>query len=288
MARSGTACRAPTEENIALGADFPGVACAEELGQVAFAFFGLDVANLLGDHVFVARDVVPLAQDADGRREAGAMFHVAQHEGVSGAGVVLVVDEQIFFGEAVAIAEMNDFEIEAVHADAFVAIFSEDQRLAVLEVDDLLAASVFFGKRFPCAVVEDIAILQNFDVGGALVSGGFLEDFFKVLLKDVYSAGDERGFRTNGERDGIEGAVGGAVGSRFCFLADFGCGRILAFRQAINSVVEHQNFEADVAAQHVDGVIAADGEGIAVTGGDPNVQIGRASFTPVAMAGARP
>ena len=77
VARSGTACRAPTEENIALGADFPGVAGAEELGQVAFAFFGLDVANLLSDYVFVARNVVPGAQDADGGGKAGAMFHVA-------------------------------------------------------------------------------------------------------------------------------------------------------------------------------------------------------------------
>ena len=64
-------CRAPTEENIALGADFPGVAGAEELGQIAFAFFGLNVADLLRDYVLVARDVVPGAQDADGSGEAG-------------------------------------------------------------------------------------------------------------------------------------------------------------------------------------------------------------------------
>ena len=115
--------------------------------------------------------------------------------------MVLVVDEQIFFGEAVAVAEVDDFEIEAVHADAFVAILSEDERLAVFEVDDLFAARVFFGERFPRAVVEDIAILQNFDVGGALMRGGFLRGFFEVLLEDIDGAGDERGFRADGERD---------------------------------------------------------------------------------------
>ena len=39
-----------------------------------------------------------------------------------------------------------------------------------------------------------------------------------------------------------------------------------------------QHFEADVAPQHVNGVIAADGEGIAVTGGDPNVEFGARDF----------
>ena len=63
-----------------------------------------------------------------------------------------------------------------------------------------------------------------------------------------------------------------------CFLADFGSGRILAFREAVNFIVEHQHFEADVAAQHVDGVIAADGERIAVTGDDPDVEIGTREF----------
>ncbi len=46
--------------------------------------------------------------------------------------MMLVVDEQIFFGEAVAIAEVNDFEIEAIQANALVAVLSKDERLAVL------------------------------------------------------------------------------------------------------------------------------------------------------------
>ena len=187
-----------------------------------------------------------------------------------------------------AVAELDDFEFEAIHADALVAILAEDERLAVFELDDVLAARVLFGERFPGAIVEDVAILQNLDVGGALVRGGFFQRVLQVLLENVDRARDEGGFRADGERDGIERAVGGAERSGFRFLADFGCGRILAFGEAVNFIVEHQHFEADIAAQHVDGVIAADGKGIAVTGGDPDFEIGAREFQPVATAGARP
>ncbi len=95
--------------------------------------------------------------------------------------MMLVVDEQIFFGDAVA--ELDDFEVEAIQADALVAILAEDQRLAVLELDDVLAARVFFGDVEPRAVIEDVAVLQNFDVRGALVRGGFFSVSFRCCWK---------------------------------------------------------------------------------------------------------
>ena len=63
--------------------------------------------------------------------------------------MVLVVDEQILLGDAVA--ELDDFEIHAVEANALVAILAEDQRLAVFELDDVLAAGFFFGEVEPRA-----------------------------------------------------------------------------------------------------------------------------------------
>ena len=121
----------------------------KEFRQVALAALGLHVANLLGDHVFVARNVVPGTQNADGSGEAGALFHVREQEGIGGPRMVLVVDEQIFFGDAVA--ELDDFEVEAVQANALVAILAEDQRLAVFELDDVLAARVFSVSEIPRA-----------------------------------------------------------------------------------------------------------------------------------------
>ena len=58
--------------------------------------------------------------------------------------MLLVVNEQILLGDAVA--EMHDFEIDAVQANALVAILAEDQRLAVFELHDVFAARFFFGE----------------------------------------------------------------------------------------------------------------------------------------------
>ena len=98
----------------------------------------------LVDHVFVARNVAPGAQHSNGSGESGALLHVREEERVGGARVMLVVHEKIFFGDAVA--ELDDFEFEPVQANTFVAIFAEDERLAVFELDDVLAARVFFGE----------------------------------------------------------------------------------------------------------------------------------------------
>src|ERR1700675_685135 len=190
---------------------FPGVAGAKQFGEVALAALGLDVADLVGDEVFVARDVVPGAKDADGSGEAGTLLHVREEEGVGGARMFLVVNEKILFRDAVA--ELDDFEIEAVHANALVAILAEDERLAVLELDDVVAARVLFGDAFPRAVIEDVAVLQDFDVGRALVRGGFLQSVLQMLLENVHGAGQERRFRANRQRNGIERAIRGAEGS---------------------------------------------------------------------------
>ena len=58
------------------GFDTPGVAAAEKLGEIAGATLGLHVADLLIDDVFVAREIVPSAENADGSGETFAVLHV--------------------------------------------------------------------------------------------------------------------------------------------------------------------------------------------------------------------
>ena len=159
-------------------------------------------------------------------------------------------------------------------ADALVAVLAEDQRLAVFELDDVLAARFFFGEVEPGAVIEDVAVLQDFDVGRALVRGGFLQSVLQVLLEDVHRAGHEGGFRADGQRQRIERARVGAERSGLGLLAEFGSRRILALGEAVDAVIEHQHLDAHVAAQHVNGVIAADGKRVAVAGGDPDFEFG--------------
>src|SRR4029077_20549479 len=99
---------------------------------------------------------------ADGGGEAGPVLHVGEQESVRGARVVRVVDDEIGFGNAVA--ELDDFDVTVgFAANAFVAILAEDERFAVLELHDVLAASVAFGERKPGAVVEDVAVLEDLD-----------------------------------------------------------------------------------------------------------------------------
>src|SRR5271156_21971 len=79
---------------------FPGVAGLEELVEVAGAALGDYVLKLLGHYVFVAGEVVPGAEDADGSRESGPVLHVREQEGVGGPGVVRVVYDEIGFADA--------------------------------------------------------------------------------------------------------------------------------------------------------------------------------------------
>ena len=145
----------------------PGV---QELVDVANAALGGDLANLGIDQVLVTRHIVPAAQDADGGGEAGQLFHLSQQECVGRVAIFLVVDEKVLLRDAVA--EIDHLEVEAIETDALLVIFAEDERLAVFEVDDALAARIFFGEALPGAVIEDVAVLQDLDIGRALVSGG--------------------------------------------------------------------------------------------------------------------
>ena len=87
--------------------------------------------------------------------------------------MVRVMDDHVRFGDAVA--ELHDFDVAVCFApDALVAVLAEDERLTVFQLDDVLAARVAFGQVKPCSVVEDVAVLQDLDEGGAFVRGGVL------------------------------------------------------------------------------------------------------------------
>ena len=134
-----------------------------------------------------------------------------------------VVNDEIAFGDA--IAELHGFDVAiGFAANAFVAVFAVDQRLAVLELKDLFAARIFFGERKPRAVVENVAILQNFNKGRASVSGGVPQRVFQVRLEDVHRTRYKRGFGTRSQRNRIERTVRGAVGSRLGNFMKLGSG----------------------------------------------------------------
>src|SRR5207247_10030595 len=90
-----------------------------------------------------------------------------------------------------------------------------------------------------------------------------------MLLEDVHRASNKGGFRADRQGHGIERAIERAEGSGLRLLVEFGSRGILSLRQAIDEDVEEEDFDTDVAAEQVDGVVAADGEGGTGAGGHP-------------------
>src|SRR5262245_14771488 len=115
------------------GLNSPGVASAQEFSKVAAAALRLHIGNLLVDDVFVAGKIVPGTENADGSGEAFAVLHMGEQKRVRGTRMMRVVNDQVGFGDAVA--ELDYFDVAVrLAADSFVAIPTEDERLAMLEL----------------------------------------------------------------------------------------------------------------------------------------------------------
>src|SRR5260370_34374773 len=102
------------------------------------------------------------------------MLHVGEQERVGRAGMMRVVNDEIRFGDAVA--EWHDFDVAiGLAADAFVVVFAEDQRLAMLELENVLAARGTLRERKPSAGIESAAGLHDFHKRGAFLRGGWFQ-----------------------------------------------------------------------------------------------------------------
>ena len=71
----------------------------------------------------------------------------------------------------------------------------------------MLGPGVAAGDLLEGAVVEDVAVLQHLDEGGAVVLVGPAEGLLHVGPVHVVGAGDEGGLGAEGERDRVERRV---------------------------------------------------------------------------------
>jgi hypothetical protein len=86
---------------------------------------------------------------------------VAQQEADGGDGFLFIVYQQI---GGLGVAEVYDARLEAVvQGDPFLVILAEDQRLSVFEVNNRFSLLIFVGCVAERAVVEDDAVLVDFD-----------------------------------------------------------------------------------------------------------------------------
>ena len=75
------------------------------------------------------------------------------------------------------------------------------------------------------------------------------------------------------DREGVERLVDGAERRRLRHLPELRGRRVLAFRQPVDAVVEKEDRDVDVPPERMDQVVAADRQGVAVTGHDPHGQV---------------
>src|SRR5208282_308356 len=130
-----------------------------------------------------------------------------------------------------AVAQLDDLNVAVTLApNAFVAVLAENKRLAVLQLNDVLAARIALGEVEPRSIVEYVAVLQDFDERRAFVGRSVFERFFQVLLENVDGARDKSRLGADSERNRIERPVERTKRSGLRFLADLGRRRILAFR----------------------------------------------------------
>ncbi len=109
-------------------------------------------------------------------------------------------NKQIVFGDA--LAQLDDFRLQAMQADALLAIFAENERLAVLQVDDVIRFHFAVGSVEEGIAVEDVAVLINLDESSAFMMSGPFENARQVLDVHVHRAGDERRLGTEREAQG--------------------------------------------------------------------------------------
>ena len=189
--------------------DFPGLAGEDHGAERVEAFAGADFGNLLCDTVVVGGGG-DVADDADGQGEALAVHH-GQLLVEEVRGRVGVVDEDVVHGVAV-LSDGDGFEEEAVLDEAFVHVFAEEHLLAVAEVDGLVGADAAVGDGVVDAVVEDDAVLEDFDDRCTFVAGCGGHDLDGGGQLDVNAAAEEVAACAEYEFGGDEGIFNCSVG----------------------------------------------------------------------------
>ena len=217
-------------------------------------------------------------EDADGDREVRPP-HAAQdvrHRRVVGR---LVVHEEVG-DRGAASSDRHDLRAHAVEADPLVALLAEDHRLAVLQDEHPILFHRLVGEVAPCAIVEDVAVLQHLHECRSPVLARAMQHLLQVLGVRVDRSSDEARLGGGDEVDGDDRRLDRAERRRLRLLADRRGRRCLALGQAVDAVVEHDHLEVDVAAHRMDQVVAADREGVAVPRDHPDHEVGACRLEP--------
>src|SRR3954451_13540316 len=149
--------------------DPPGVAACEQCGQIAGTCLRRCLVDLLVDLVVVGR-ALHGSEDADGRHAVIDVAEARQHERERRFLVRDVVDQQ---GALVALVDVDDLEATVPRQPhALLQVGAEPDGFTLFQPDDGRVAGLGLLEHIEGAVVEDVAVLQDFDESGAAVLAG--------------------------------------------------------------------------------------------------------------------
>jgi len=250
--------------------DGPGRTAVQQVVHALDLRVGLFVFNDLHEAVVEGRGF-HVADDADGDGEM-RRHHVCQHHVDTRVFGGLVVDENVLLGDAV-LANLHHFKLVAIEADTFVAVLTEDKRLAVDALHLHVVADVLAGNIFVHAVGENHAVLQDLSHGDAVVLIRLPEDFAQLLGVDIHATGKEGSLGTDGEFARIERILVCALRRSLGLRATEGTGRELTLGHTVDTVIEQNQVDVDVTTAGVDEVVATDGGAVAVAGDHPYAEV---------------
>src|SRR3989454_2212974 len=247
--------------------DAPGVPRGQELRNVARPALR-DRLLLLVEHDLLVHGPRDRRQHADRDRE---VWSEEVREELRRVQVGLVVDPERARRD---VLRLDDLRPDAVHDDGpSVVLRPEEHGFAGLEPELVLELLLLVVHHVPREVVVHVAVLEDLLERGALVVGGAPQHLLHVRDVAVHRARDEGGAAAEREREGVHRAIGGAERRGFRDLAELARGRVLTLREAVDPVVEQQDRHVHVSAEHVEHVVAADRQPVAVPRHDEHLEI---------------
>ena len=164
-------------EWIAILFHFPSIIGHQQLLEVVIVLLGAHFLDL-GMYGFVVGRLVHIADDTEGDGEVRS-FHQSEFQLQGVVHAVGVVHQNVFLGDSV-FAKLHHFQAEAFLHQAIFAVFTENHRPAVFQIDGVLGASFFVVNRVVRTVVEDDAVLEDFADGGTVMVVGCFQDFYRA------------------------------------------------------------------------------------------------------------
>ena len=99
------------------------------------------------------------------------------------------MEQQVVFLDA--LAQFNDLGFHAVEADTLVTILAKDERLAVLEFNDVVSPGPALGRLIPGTIIENVAVLVDLDERCSAMLGGSFKSGAEMLDVDIDGARHE-------------------------------------------------------------------------------------------------